>query len=112
MKDYRYILRYYIDPEFAEDERIVELVDFCRKSDIGEVMFFYNAEELFMGYQSAEDENKWFALARKLKSALDAASIDMSINPWVTTVHLGRGRRFGENEKNIRPMVGETGFTI
>ena len=109
MSEYRYILRYYIDTDFAEDDRIAEIVDFCLANGIQEVMYFYNPEELFQGYKSQEEEDKWFVLAGKVKKALNAAGIDISINPWVTTGHVSRGRFFGENEKNIRPMIGETG---
>ncbi len=40
MNPYRYILRYYIDPGFHEDDRIIELVHFCHSSGIQEVMLF------------------------------------------------------------------------
>lgn len=106
---YRYILRYYIDPNFHEDERIVELVDFCQNSKIEEVMLFYNPEELFQGYPAQAEVDSWFALAKKVKLALDHANIAMSVNPWTTTVHLSRGRVFGEKQHSFQPMIGETG---
>ena len=31
---FRYILRYYIDPGFAEDKRIAELLELCKKGRI------------------------------------------------------------------------------
>ena len=65
---FRYILRYYIDPGFAEDKRIAELLELCKKGRIEEVMFFYNPEELFQGYPKYHIErlitidlcNVWF----------------------------------------------------
>ena len=91
---FRYILRYYIDPGFAEDKRIAELLELCKKGRIEEVMFFYNPEELFQGYPDDAEVESWFALAKKVKAALDGAGILMSINPWTTTVHVSRGRKF------------------
>ena len=43
---FRYVLRDYIDPGFAEEKRIAELVRLCRSGRIEEVMLFYNPEEL------------------------------------------------------------------
>lgn len=71
---FRYILRYYIDPGFAEDKRIAELLELCKKGRIEEVMFFYNPEELFQGYPDDAEVESWFALAKKVKAALDGAA--------------------------------------
>lgn len=106
---FRYILRYYIDPGFAEGKRIRELVQICRAGRIEEVMFFYNPEELFQGYPPEEEVSSWFALAKKVRAALDAEGVAMSINPWTTTVHLSRGRVFSERQRDFQPMIGETG---
>ena len=109
MEGYRYILRYYIDPGFSEGDRIAELVDFCRRGRVEEVMFFHNPEELFQGYPGRTYDDPWFKLACRVKAVLAEAGIAMSLNPWVTTCHLSRGRRFGESERDFTPMVGETG---
>ncbi|MGE4564800.1 MAG: hypothetical protein AB7F32_08015 [Victivallaceae bacterium] len=109
MNGYRYILRYYIDPGFADGDRIAELLDFCRCGGVGEVMFFHNPEELFRGYTDRAYDDAWFELAKRLKTALSEAGIAMSLNPWVTTCHLSRGRHFGETGRDFAPMVGETG---
>ena len=106
---FRYVLRYYIDPGFAEEKRIAELVRLCRSGRIEEVMLFYNPEELFQGYPDDEEVESWFSLARKVKRALDAEGIALSINPWTTTVHVSRGRRFTEKQRDFQPMIGETG---
>lgn len=105
---YKYILRYYIDPGFKEDLRIPELIDFCKKGDVAEVMFFYNPEELFGGYLSDQENQKWLVLAKKVKKALSQNNIDMSLNPWTTTVHVSRGRT-APDEITGQKLVGETG---
>lgn len=107
---FRYILRYYIDPGFHEDDRIVELVDFCHKGKVAEVMFFYNPEELYCGYPDYDEREKWFQLAAKVKKALTAHGLEMSVNPWTTTGHLSRGRKFGPEQRSIQPLVGENGL--
>ncbi len=106
---FRYVLRYYIDPGFEEEKRIAELVELCRKGKIGEVMFFYNPEELFQGYPDDGEVEKWFSLSKKLKKALKNADILMSVNPWTTTVHVSRGRKFSAGQRSFQPMVGENG---
>ena len=106
---FRYILRYYIDPGFHEEERIKELLKVCKDGLIEEVMLFQNPEELFQGHPSDGEIDRWFLLAGKVKMALDSAGIAMSINPWATTVHVSRGRSFGSKQSSFQPMVGETG---
>lgn len=106
---FRYILRYYIDPGFHEDERISELLHICQEGKIAEVMLFQNPEELFQGYPDDSEIDRWFAMAHKVKDALSGIGVAMSVNPWCTTVHNSRGRYFGEKQKSFQPMVGETG---
>lgn len=106
---FRYVLRYYIDPGFQEEERIAELLRICRQGRIEEVMLFYNPEELFQGYPPRKEVDAWFSLAGRVRSALSAAAVDMSVNPWTTTVHVSRGRKFSEAQRSFQPMVGETG---
>ena len=67
-EEYRYILRYYIDPGFHEDERIAELTEYCKKGKIAEVMLFHNPEELFQGYPPQQEYDAWIALAKKTKA--------------------------------------------
>jgi len=108
MNKYRYILRYYIDPGFQENERIEELLRFCEEGKIEEVMLFCNAEELNSGHVTAAELEPWFGMAIKLKKRLDAVGIDLSLNPWTTTVHTPRGRLLKPGQ-NFTLMVGEAG---
>lgn len=106
---YRYILRYYIDPGYREEERIEELIGFCRENGIAEVMFFYNAEELFQGYPPESELNAWFDLAVRLRRRLAENHLDMSVNPWTTLVHCARGRKLSAMKRDYQLMVGENG---
>ena len=108
MSGYRYILRYYIDPEFHEEERIAELLEFCRAGRVDEVMLFFNAEELNTGHVTLEELQPWLQMALKLKQQLAAQGVGMSVNPWTTTVHSPRGRVLKPGQ-NFTLMVGETG---
>ena len=79
MKDFRYILRYYIDPGYCEDERIAELVDFCKNSSIGEVMLFFNPEEVNNGHITIDELANFIPMAKKIKSVLAENGIELII---------------------------------
>lgn len=110
-QDFRYVLRYFIDPDFHAAERIPELVDFCKKGKIEEVMLFDNPEELFIAYPDTAHIDAWFAHAKNVRKALTENGISMSVNPWITLGHASRGRRFGEDQKHWVRMVGDQGQT-
>lgn len=108
MPDFRYILRYYIDPGYEEDTRIAELIDFCKNSSIKEVMLFFNPEEVNNGHITLDEIAPWLDMAKKIKAALSANGIALSINPWETLLHSPRGRKLKPGQ-NFRLMVGESG---
>ncbi len=49
-REFKYILRFKIDPSFHAEDRMQELLEFCRSARIGEVMLFLAAEELSAGH--------------------------------------------------------------
>ncbi len=108
MNKYRYILRYYIDPGFQEEERIAELAEFCRSATVDEVMLFFNAEETCTGHYTMEELTRWLAVAKKIKSALAGIGVDLSVNPWTTVAHEARGRTLKPGQ-NYTLMTGQTG---
>ncbi len=108
MKPFRYILRYYIDPGYEEDARIAELLEFCKSSSIGEVMLFFNPEEVNNGHITKTEIVPFIVMAKKIKAVLASAGIAMSINPWATTLHSPRGRKLKPGQ-DFRLMVGATG---
>jgi hypothetical protein len=107
-KEYRYILRYMIDHEYLPEERIEEIAVYCKENGIQEVMLFINAEELFEGHVTSKLLADWLLMAKKLNERLKQDDIDISVNPWTTTVHCARGRKIAK-EFDFRLMVGETG---
>ena len=48
--NYRCILRFLIDPLWDAEQRLEELVGFCREARIDEVMLLLQAEELSAGH--------------------------------------------------------------
>lgn len=107
---FRYVLRYKIDPQWQAEDRIEELVRFCRASRIREVMLLSCAEELFPGHPTAEELDRYVDLGRRLKARLGEIGAELSLNPWSTTAHNGRGRRLRAGQ-DFTLMVGETGAT-
>ncbi|MHB9071442.1 MAG: hypothetical protein ACYC54_13880 [Sedimentisphaerales bacterium] len=107
-KTYRYILRYQIDPQFDADNRIDELLAFCKTSKTKEVMLIITAEELATGHPTIDELQPYVIIAKKLKSRLHSLNIDLSLNPWFTIGHVSRGRKLKPTQ-NFTLMVGETG---
>jgi len=107
-KPLRYHLRFQIIPgeNVERDARI--LADFCRKHGIEEVVLFFAAEEWNNGLLSAEEEDMWFDTIRRVKPIMDKAGLVTSLNPWMTVLHLARGRRFPE-DRGFRPTVSPLG---
>ncbi|MBN1342554.1 MAG: hypothetical protein JXQ73_07730 [Phycisphaerae bacterium] len=105
---FRYVLRYKIDPAFHADERIDELVCYCRQSRTEEVMLFLTAEELSTGHPTAEELEPYILMAKRLKHRLADSGVALSLNPWTTTYHVSRGRRLKPGQ-DFTLMVGETG---
>ena len=106
---HRTILRYQIDPEWAVEARIEELLAFCREARIEEVMLLIAAEELSTGHLTGDELERFIALGRRMREALAAEGRELSLNPWTTIYQIPRGRRRGA-EHDFRPMVGETGL--
>ena len=109
--NYRYILRYLIDPHRDAGERLEELVGFCREARIDEVMLLLQAEELSAGHPTRREWADGIALARRMSDRLAQENIGLSINPWSTTYGVTRGRKLREGQ-NFQRMVGEKGWSI
>lgn len=103
-KKYTYMLRYTISPDCCEEERIAQLVDFCKAAEIDDVMFFVNCEELNTGHTTPEEQERWLALAEKTKKETDKLGITFSINPWSSILHSDKGRQLRPGQ-NFRRMV-------
>lgn len=104
----RYHLRFQIVPDQNLRANARALADFCGKHHIEEVVLFFAAEEWNNGLLSKRDEDRWFDAIRQAKAILDQAGIRTSLNPWMTTLHCARGRRFPK-DRPFEPMVSPLG---
>ena len=107
-KKFKYILRFTVAPGVCEDERIDEMIDFCKRSKVDDVMVFTCGEELNTGHITPEEWVEWNRLFQKIKSRLTPLGITASLNPWGTTTHCDRGRKLREGQ-NFRTMVDPFG---
>jgi hypothetical protein len=106
----RYHLRFQIlpGPGAARDAR--ELAAFCRAHRVEEVALFFAAEEWNNGLLSKTEENAWFRTVSAAKAILEKSGLDVSLNPWMTSLHGTRGRSFPRDRAFI-PMVSPAGET-
>jgi hypothetical protein len=84
------MLRYHA-PLDEFERHLKWLVRICRESEIAEVIFLIDPEERFSGLPSLERLRRWAGVLRRAGEALRQRRIIMSINPWVTLGHSGRG---------------------
>ena len=102
-KQSRYLnsLRIAIVPEYYEEQRIHNIVDFCKKYSFDNVMLFINAEEYNLGHMTCEEAKPWLAAMKRAKEAFEAAGISVSMNPWIEIGHLDRGRTLKEGQNFV-----------
>jgi len=108
MNRFRMILRYGLDPLNALDENLRQLRHFAEESTIDEVMFLVRPEERSAGHPVIEQTGQWMDAMLQAKAMLSEIGVDVSVNPWTTTYHTGRGRVLQPGQ-DFRLMVGETG---
>lgn len=105
---FRIILRYGLDPFNGPEENLKRLREFALESTIDEVMFLIAPEERSSGHPTIEQSIPWMDVMLQAKSMLADIGVDVSVNPWTTTYHTGRGRKLHDGQ-DFRLMVGETG---
>jgi len=108
MNRFKMILRYGLDPLNGLDENLRQLQRFTEESTIDEVMFLVRPEERSSGHPVIEQTAAWMDAMLQAKAMLNDMGVDVSVNPWTTTYHTGRGRHLHPGQ-DFRLMVGETG---
>lgn len=108
--EFRLILRYSLDPANAEAENRKRLLEFVDQSKIHEVMFLIAPEERSCGHVTLQEAAPWIQAIQTIQPELQHRGVAVSLNPWTTTYHAGRGRRLHPGQE-FRLMVGETGAT-
>lgn len=105
---FRIILRYAVDPENALEENLLQLQRFAQESTLNEVMFLVAPEERSSGHPTIAQSEPWMEGMLRAKDLLAQLGVEVSVNPWTTTYHSGRGRKLQAGQ-DFRLMVGETG---
>ncbi len=107
-KPLRYHLRFQILPGARVEADARALARFCKAHGVEEVVLFFAAEEWNNGLLSAADEDRWFDALSRAVPILRKAGVVCSLNPWMTTLHCARGRRFPA-DRAFAPMVSPLG---
>ncbi|MBI4244873.1 MAG: hypothetical protein HY606_12355, partial [Planctomycetes bacterium] len=77
---------------WKSEETIDEVVKYCIKYDIDEVIWKIDPEEFSCGFPGFDKINKYVEALKMAKEALEGNKIRFSINPWLTLGHADRGR--------------------
>ena len=103
-----YHLRFQIIPGTNVKRDAVLLADLCAKHKIEEVVLFIAAEEWNNGLLSRKEEDIWFKTIQEAKHILENSGLEVSLNPWMTSLHCARWRKFPAGRK-FQPMVSPSG---
>jgi len=109
--EYTNCFRVQIIPDREQDQRIVEVLDYCKKYDIQNVILVINAEDFHLGHMTKEEAEPWIETAKKATKVLNKNGITTSLNLWTTMGHLDRGRTLKEGQ-NFRLMKGIDGVEL
>ena len=107
---YTYSLRLLLAPKLDFDERMQNLLDFCQKAKMDEVMFFIAPKELGVGHITKEESVPYIQTIKKARDILKVHGIKTTLNPWITLGHYDVGVGLKEGQ-NFRLMVGHDGRT-
>lgn len=108
MERFSYVLRCVVQPGFHAESRLAALISFAQRSQIDEIMFFLNCEELNTGHLSPAETRQWLDTLYKCRQACLDAGIRFSLNPWTTLLHEDRGRTL-KSGQTFATMVDMTG---
>lgn len=94
-------LRIAIVPEYYEEQRIQNVVEFCKKHAFDNVMLFINAEDYNLGHMTKEEAMPWVAAMKRAKTVFEKEGISVSLNPWIETGHIDRGRKLKKGQNFV-----------
>lgn len=101
--NYKYCLRYVLDPFSNTEKKNKALFDFVKKAKIDDVCFILNGEELNHSHLTESEIKKWLDVIIPLQHELAKMNITTSINPWTTIMHSDRGF-------TVNPKIGFNTF--
>lgn len=105
-----YHLRLQLSPSLDFAERLSNMLDFCKKAKVDEVMFFIGCEELAVGHITIEEAKPYAEIIQRARASLKEMGIPVSLNPWMTIGHYDGGRALKDGQ-NFRTFVGHDGAT-
>lgn len=105
-----YHLRFQIIPGANVEKDAIVLADHCIRHKVEEVVLFFAAEEWNNGLLSRKEEDVWFKTVKDAKEILENSGISVSLNPWMTSLHCDRGRKF-PGDRKFQPIVSPSGKT-
>ena len=104
----RYALRRTLPP-WCFDERLEELLEFCRNARVDEVIVKVDTEEFSHGIPTVDWLQAYMPMLERARDAVAGMGVAFSINPWVTVGHLDRGRDLRSVFPDFDWMVGHRG---
>ena len=107
---FRYHLRLQLPPTLDFEERLENMLDFCKKAKVDDVIFFIGCEELATGHITIEEAKPYAAVINRASTYLKEMGITVSLNPWMTIGHYDGGRKLKDGQ-NFRTFVGHDGAT-
>jgi len=107
---FRYHLRIQLPPTLDFEERLENMLDFCKKAKIDDVIFFIGCEELAIGHITIEEAKPYAQVINRASTYLKEMGITVSLNPWMTIGHYDGGRSLKDGQ-NFRTFVGHDGAT-
>ncbi len=91
--NFKYSLRFTLDPQSWDAQKEIKLLDFCKKGRIDDVAFFINPEELNQSHLDEKQIQVWLDTIAPVSKKLKQLGITTSLNPWTTIMHSDRGRK-------------------
>lgn len=107
---FQYHLRIQLSPMLNLEERLENMLDFCQKAKIDEVMFFLGCEELAVGHITIDEAKPYIDVIQRASIRLKEMGIPVSLNPWMTLGHYDGARKLKDGQ-NFRTFVGNDGTT-
>ena len=113
-REFTHCLRVQFYPGWYEEQRIRDVIGYCRKYGFRNVMLFINAEEYNVGHMTPDEADAWIGTLRRAAEAMRAEGLSVSLNPWCSLLHLDRGRTLkpGQNFTTMEDKNGRRNICV
>ena len=96
-------------PPWKADETLAELLSFCARNTVDEVIVKCDTEEFSHGIPTVAWLEAYLPVLRRAKVELNRRGVVYSLNPWVTHGHADRGRNTRAAHPDVDLIVGHDG---